>query len=199
MPIYLTRRRGGTEFPLSDHISYQERTPRLAPILWQAEEIPRYGCPRNRHGMTLGAGYTRRARTHPASFHDHGRGMTLGLPSNNCVGASNVMCTGAGSSSYVVSQPTHMSQTKSATYLLSGDCTAPPAPCNDVGWEPPRLRVIHARQIKSGVTPQPAVPNHALHWSYLSPRTHHNAYSVTAIMANMWHNKSTIYNSSDYQ
>jgi hypothetical protein len=75
----------------------------------------------------------------PTSFHDHGRGISLGLPSDDCVGGTNITCGGARSSSYAVSQPTHVSQTKSATYRLQGDCTAPAAPCNDAsekGTEP---------------------------------------------------------------
>jgi hypothetical protein len=79
------------------------------------------------------------------------------------VGGTNITCGGARSSSYTVSQPTHLSQIKSATYRLRGDCTAPLAPCNDVGWEPPRLRVLRVSQIKSDMTPQPAAQNHASH------------------------------------
>ena len=102
----------------------------------------------------------------PTSFHAgvrHRRGISLGLPSDDYVGGTNITCGGARSSSYAVSQPTHVSQTKSATYRLRGDCTAPLAPCNDVGWEPPRLRVLRVSQIKSDITPQPAAQNHASH------------------------------------
>jgi hypothetical protein len=79
------------------------------------------------------------------------------------VGGTNITCGGVRSSSYAVSQPTHVSQMTSATYRLRGDCTAPAAPCNDVGCEPPRLRVLRVSQIKSDITPQPAAQNHASH------------------------------------
>jgi hypothetical protein len=82
------------------------------------------------------------AHTPQTSFHAgvrHRRGISVGLPSDDCVGGTNITCGGARSSIYPVSQPTHVSQMTSATYRLRGDCTAPAAPCNDAsekGTEP---------------------------------------------------------------
>jgi hypothetical protein len=55
-------------------------------IAWQAKEIPRYGCRRNRHGMTVGvecfllptSRFLRRASLHGDGCRRNRHGMTLG-------------------------------------------------------------------------------------------------------------------------